>query len=37
VRDVKPGTRPLVVSYAGTDVVQAAVSRTTVTVPGAKS
>lgn len=30
VRDVKPGTRPLVVSYAGTDVVQAAVSRTTV-------
>jgi surface antigen len=37
VRDVKPGTRPLVVSYAGTDVVQAAVSRTTVTVPGTKS
>lgn len=33
VRDVKPGTRPLVVSYAGTDVVQAGVARTTVTVP----
>jgi len=33
VRDVRPGERPLVVRYAGTDVVQAAVSRTTVTVP----
>jgi len=32
VRDVQPGQRPLVVRYAGTDVVQPAVSRTTVTV-----
>jgi surface antigen len=37
VRDVQPGTRPVVVRYAGTDVVQAAVSRTTVTVPRNKS
>ena len=36
VRDVRPGMRPLVVSYAGTDVVQPAVSRTTVTVPRTK-
>ncbi|WP_299929906.1 CHAP domain-containing protein [uncultured Nocardioides sp.] len=37
VRDVKPGNRPVVVRYAGTDVVQAAVARTTVTVPRTKS
>ncbi|KQV69752.1 hypothetical protein ASC64_07945 [Nocardioides sp. Root122] len=32
VRDLRAGTRPLVVRYAGTDLVQAAVSRSTVTV-----
>lgn len=37
VRDVNAGARPLVVSYAGSDVVQPAVARTTVTVPRAKS
>jgi hypothetical protein len=36
VRDVRPGTKPVVVRYAGTDVVQAAVSRTEVTVPRGK-
>ena len=33
VRDVRPGTKPVVVRYAGTDLVQAAVSRSSVTVP----
>jgi hypothetical protein len=33
VRDVRPGTKPLVVRYAGTDLVQPAVSRSDVTVP----
>lgn len=33
VRDVRPGEKPLLVRYAGTDVVQAAVSRSTVDVP----
>ena len=33
VRDVRPGTKPVVVRYAGTDVVQPAVSRSSVTVP----
>jgi len=33
VRDVRPGTKPVVVRYAGTDLVQPAVSRTDVTVP----
>ena len=33
VRDVRPGTKPVVVRYAGTDVVQPAVSRSNVTVP----
>lgn len=33
VRDVRPGERPLVVRYAGTDLVQSAVSRSKVTVP----
>lgn len=32
VRDLKPGTKPVVVRYAGTEVVQAAVSRTTIRV-----
>ena len=36
VRGLQAGTRPVVVSYAGTDVVQAAVSRSTVVVPGRK-
>ena len=36
-RDLRSGAKPVVVRYAGTDVVQSAVSRTTVTVPGAKS
>lgn len=33
VRDLRPGTKPVVVRYAGTDVVQPAVARTSVTVP----
>lgn len=33
VRDVRPGTKPVVVRYAGTDLVQPAVSRSSVTVP----
>ena len=33
VRGAKAGTRPVVVSYAGTDVVQAAVARTSVDIP----
>jgi surface antigen len=33
VRDVRPGTKPVVVRYAGTAVVEAAVARSTVTVP----
>ena len=33
VRDVRPGARPVVVHYAGTDLVEPAVSRSTVTVP----
>ena len=33
VRDVRPGTKPVVVRYAGTDLVQPAVSRSNVTVP----
>lgn len=36
VRDLRPGTRPLVVRYAGTDIVQSAVSRSTVVVRGKK-
>jgi hypothetical protein len=36
VRGLQAGTRPVVVSYAGTDVVQAAVSRSTIDVPGRK-
>ncbi len=36
VRQPRPGNRPVVVRWAGTDVVQAAVSRTTVTVPRGK-
>ncbi len=33
VRGAKAGTRPVVVRWAGTDVVQPAVARTTITVP----
>jgi surface antigen len=33
VRDVKPGKRPLVVRFAGTELVQPAVSRSTIKVP----
>jgi surface antigen len=33
VRGARPGTRPVVVRYAGTDLVQPAVARTSVTVP----
>ena len=33
VRGVRPGTKPVVVRYAGTDVVQPAVARSSVTVP----
>ena len=33
VRGLRPGTKPVVVRYAGTDVVQPAVARTSVTVP----
>lgn len=36
LRDLKPGTKKVVVRYAGTDVVQAAVARTTVVVPRGK-
>jgi surface antigen len=36
VRGVRPGTRPVVVRYAGTDVVRPAVARSTVTVPRGK-
>ncbi len=32
-RDLRPGTKPVVVRYAGSDLVQAAVSRSTVEVP----
>ena len=33
VRGLRPGTKPVVVRFAGTDVVQPAVARSTVTVP----
>jgi surface antigen len=33
LRDLRPGTKPVVVRYAGTDLVQPAVSRSTVEVP----
>ena len=33
VRGLRPGTKPVVVRYAGTDVVQPAVARSSVTVP----
>ena len=33
VRDLRPGVKPVVVRYAGTDVVQRAVARSSVTVP----
>ncbi|GAA1936525.1 CHAP domain-containing protein [Nocardioides hwasunensis] len=33
VRGLRPGTKPVVVRYAGTDVVQAKVARSRVTVP----
>lgn len=33
VRDLRPGTKPVVVRYAGTDLVQPAVARSSVTVP----
>ncbi|GAA5130663.1 hypothetical protein GCM10023339_61500 [Alloalcanivorax gelatiniphagus] len=33
-RDLRPGAKPVVVRYAGSDIVQAAVSRSTVEVPG---
>jgi hypothetical protein len=33
VRDIRSGAKPVVVRYAGTDVVRAAVARTSVTVP----
>ncbi|NPD03514.1 CHAP domain-containing protein [Nocardioides sp. zg-1308] len=33
VRDVRAGTKPVVVRYAGTDVVQPVVARSSVTVP----
>ena len=33
VRDLRPGTKPVVVRYAGTEVVQPAVARSSVTVP----
>jgi hypothetical protein len=36
-RDLRPGRKPVVVRYAGTDVVQPAVSRSGVTVPRTKS
>jgi hypothetical protein len=33
VRGLRPGEKPVVVRYAGTDVVRPAVARSTVTVP----
>ena len=33
LRDLRPGVKPVVVRYAGTDVVRPAVARSTVTVP----
>jgi surface antigen len=33
LRDLRPGVKPVVVRYAGTDVVQSAVARSSVTVP----
>ena len=36
VRGLRPGTKPVVVRYAGTDVVQPAVARTSVTVPSGR-
>ena len=33
LRGLRPGTKPVVVRYAGTDVVQPAVARASVTVP----
>ena len=33
LRDLRPGTKPVVVRYAGTDVVQPAVARSSVEVP----
>jgi hypothetical protein len=33
VRGVRPGVKPVVVRYAGTDVVRPAVERSSVTVP----
>ena len=33
VRDIRPGTKQVVVRYAGTDIVRAAVARTSVAVP----
>jgi surface antigen len=33
LRDLRPGEKPVVVRYAGTDVVRPAVARSTVTVP----
>lgn len=36
VRGVRPGTKPVVVRYAGTDVVRPAVARASVTVPRGK-
>lgn len=36
LRDVRPGTKPVVVRYAGADLVQPALSRSTVTVPPRK-
>jgi surface antigen len=36
VRDLRPGKRPMVVRYAGTDVVQPGISRSTVTVTKSK-
>lgn len=36
LRGVRPGTKPVVVRYAGTDVVRSAVARSTVEVPRGK-
>ncbi|NYE36666.1 surface antigen [Nocardioides cavernae] len=36
LRDLKPGSKPVVVRYAGNAVVQAAVARSSVTVPSRK-
>ncbi len=33
IRDLRPGTKPVVVRYAGTDLVGPAVARSTVTIP----